>query len=51
MALGALLRAIISKNIKSWNECLPFVEFAYNRAIHSTTHCSPLEVVLGEGEN
>ena len=43
--LGALLRAIISKNIKSWDECLPFVEFAYNRAIHSTTHCSSFEVV------
>jgi len=45
--LGTLLRAIISKNIKSWEECLPFVEFAYNRAIHSTTHCSPFEVVYG----
>jgi len=45
--LGALLRAIISKNIKSWDERLSFVEFAYNRAIHSTTHCSPFEVVYG----
>ena len=45
--LRVLLRAIISKNIKSWDKCLPFVEFAYNRAIHSTTHCSPFEVVYG----
>ena len=28
---------IISKNIKSWDECLPSVEMTYNRAIlHST---------------
>ncbi|TYK26105.1 F15O4.13 [Cucumis melo var. makuwa] len=45
--LGALLRSLISKNLKSWEETLPFVEFAYNRAIHSTTHCSPFEVVYG----
>ena len=42
--LGVLLRAI---NIKSLEECLSFVEFAYNRAVHSTTHCSPFEVVYG----
>ena len=24
---------------------MPFVEFAYNRTIHNTTHCSPFEVV------
>ncbi|KAA0063387.1 Transposon Ty3-I Gag-Pol polyprotein [Cucumis melo var. makuwa] len=45
--LGALLRSLISKNLKSWEETLPFVEFAYNRAIHSTTHCPPFEVVYG----
>ncbi|KAA0040925.1 putative retrotransposon polyprotein [Cucumis melo var. makuwa] len=30
-----------------WEETLPFVEFSYNRAIHSTIHCSPFEVVYG----
>ena len=45
--LEVLLRAIISQNIKSWDECLSFVEFAYNRAIDSTTHRSPFEVVYG----
>jgi len=45
--LGALLRSLISKNLKSWEETLLFVEFAYNRAIHSTTQCSPFEVVYG----
>ncbi|WVZ84693.1 hypothetical protein U9M48_031689 [Paspalum notatum var. saurae] len=26
-----------AKNLKMWEECLPHVEFAYNRAVHSTT--------------
>ena len=43
--LGALLRAIISKNIKFGNECLSFTEFVYNKTIHSTTHCSLFDVV------
>ena len=45
--LSTLLRAVIKKNIKSWEECLPHVEFAYNRAVHSTTGCSPFEIVYG----
>ncbi|XP_042446204.1 uncharacterized protein LOC122031159, partial [Zingiber officinale] len=45
--LSTLLRAIIKKNIKSWEECLPHVEFAYNRAVHSTTQFSPFEIVYG----
>ena len=39
--------SLISKKLKSWEETLPFMEFAYNRVIHSTTHCSPFEVVYG----
>nr|AAX95158.1 retrotransposon protein, putative, Ty3-gypsy sub-class [Oryza sativa Japonica Group]ABA92365.1 retrotransposon protein, putative, Ty3-gypsy subclass [Oryza sativa Japonica Group] len=35
--LGTMLRAILKKNLKIWEECLPHVEFAYNRATHSTT--------------
>jgi len=45
--LSQLLRAIIQKNLKSWEECLPFVEFAYNRTVHSTTSFSPFEIVYG----
>jgi translation initiation factor IF-1 len=30
-----------------WEECLPHVEFAYNRAIHSTAKLSPFQVVYG----
>ncbi|XP_040943180.1 uncharacterized protein, partial [Gossypium hirsutum] len=45
--LSTLLRAIIRKNLKAWEECLPHVEFAYNRAIHSATKFSPFEIVYG----
>ena len=45
--LSALLRVLIKKNIKEWEECLPLAEFAYNRARHSTTDKSPFEVVYG----
>ena len=45
--LSQLLRAIIQKHLKSWEECLPFVEFAYNRTVHSTTGFSPFEIVYG----
>jgi hypothetical protein len=30
-----------------WEECLPHVEFSYNRAEHSTTKVSPFQVVYG----
>ncbi|XP_071924800.1 uncharacterized protein [Coffea arabica] len=45
--LSTLLHAIIKKNIKSWEDCLPHVEFAYNRTVHSATHYSPFEIVYG----
>ncbi|KAL4279716.1 hypothetical protein GQ457_03G019060 [Hibiscus cannabinus] len=43
--LSTLLRAIIQKNLKLWEECLPHVEFAYNSSVHSATKHSPFEVV------
>lgn len=43
--LTTLLRAVIQKNLKNWEKCLPHIEFAYNRAVHSATSCSPFEVV------
>ena len=46
-ALSTLLRAIIKKYIKTWEDCLPHVEFAYNRTIHSVTKFSPFEIVYG----
>ena len=39
------MRVIINKNMKSWDEILPHVEFAYNRAMHSSTHYSSSEIV------
>jgi hypothetical protein len=43
--LSTMLRAVLKKNLKMWEECLPHVEFAYNRAVHSTTKVSPFQVV------
>ncbi|KAL4324105.1 hypothetical protein GQ457_11G026050 [Hibiscus cannabinus] len=45
--LSTLLRDVIKKNIKTWEDCLPHVEFAYNHAVHSATNMSPFEVVYG----
>jgi len=42
--LSQLLRVVIQKNLKSWEECLPFIEFAYNRTMHLTTSFSPFEI-------
>ena len=38
---------IFKKNIKTWEDCLPLVEFAYNRSVHSATKYSPFEIVYG----
>ena len=45
--LFTLLRDIIKKNIKTWEDCLPHVEFAYNHTIHFATKFSHLEIVYG----
>ena len=37
----------MKQNLKMWEECLPHVEFAYNRVEHSTTKVSPFQVVYG----
>jgi hypothetical protein len=43
--LSKLLRVVIQKNLKSWEECLSFVKFVYNRTVHSTTSFSHFEIV------
>ena len=45
--LSTLLCTIIQKNLKNWEDCLSFIEFAYNRNVHSTTNFSPFEIVYG----
>ena len=45
--LSQLLRVVIQKNLKSWEECSPFVEFAYNSTVHLTTGFSPSEIAYG----
>ena len=45
--LSALLRSLVKKNLRLWEECLPQVEFAYNHAMHSATKFSPFDVVYG----
>jgi hypothetical protein len=41
------MHAILKSNLKLWEECLPHIEFAYNRSVHSTTKLSPFQVVYG----
>jgi hypothetical protein len=45
--LSTILRDVLKKNIKMWEECLPHVEFAYNRSLHSSTKMYPFEIVHG----
>jgi hypothetical protein len=47
MMLSTMLMVILKKNIKMWEECLPHVEFVYNRSLHSTTKMCPIEIVYG----
>jgi len=45
--LYQLLRYLVGKNLKAWDECLPHAEFSYNRVVNSTTSYSPFKVVYG----
>jgi translation initiation factor IF-1 len=45
--LSTMLRTILKDNLRLWEECLPHIEFDYNRSIHSTTKLSPFMVVYG----
>ena len=43
--ISQLLRFLVGKNLKTWEECLPHAEFGYNRVVNSTTSYAPFEVV------
>jgi hypothetical protein len=45
--LSAMLRDVLKKNIKMCKECLPHVEFTYNRSLYSTTKMCPFEIIYG----
>jgi len=45
--LGSLLRALVKKSVKGWDELLPHAEFAFNSAPSKTTRLSPFQVVYG----
>jgi hypothetical protein len=45
--LSTMLWAVLKTNLKLWKECLPHIEFAYNRPIHSMMKVSPFQVVYG----
>jgi hypothetical protein len=41
-----MVRAVLKKNIKLWEECLSHVEFAYTRSLHSTRKMCPFEIFM-----
>jgi hypothetical protein len=43
--LSTMLQAILKSNLKLWEECLPNIEFVYNKSMHSTMKVSPFQVV------
>ncbi|KAJ9556733.1 hypothetical protein OSB04_011347 [Centaurea solstitialis] len=47
LTLGTLLRSLVGKNLKTWEQCLPHVEFTYNRHVHYATKFSPFQIVYG----
>jgi hypothetical protein len=45
--LSTMLWVVLKSILKLWEKCLPQIEFAYNRSVHSTTKVSPVQVVYG----
>ena len=42
-----MIASYINEKQKDWQNLLHYVAFAYNTSVHSTTNCSPFEVVYG----
>jgi transposase InsO family protein len=45
--LSTMLQTVLKTNLKLWEHCLPHIEFAYKRSVHSTMKVSLLQVVYG----
>jgi hypothetical protein len=43
--LEDMLRACVLKDSKSWDKCLPYVEFSYNNSYQKSLKMSPFEVL------
>jgi len=46
--LGTLLKPLVKKNIKAWDELLSHAEFVFNRAPSKATSLSPFQIVYGQ---
>ena len=44
--LSTMLRAVLKNNKKMWEECLPHIEFAYNRSLHLLLRCALLKLYM-----
>jgi hypothetical protein len=42
-----MLRVVLKNNFKLWEECLPYIDFSYNRSLYSTTKMCPFQIVYG----
>ncbi len=45
--LQSMLTCFVSDHQKDWDVLLPYVDFAYNTAVHSSTDCTPFELTSG----
>jgi len=45
--LSQISRYMLYKILKEWETHVPYIEFVYNRVIHSTTSHSPFEIIYG----
>lgn len=58
MTIMVMIKVIINRNVKTqkvvhssifhqyeWEECLPFINFSYNKVVHSVIECTPFEIV------
>jgi hypothetical protein len=45
--LSTISYAVLKSNLILWEECLPHIEFSYNKSVHPTMKVSPFQVVYG----